>query len=108
MGPAAPIIRGSVYRRGLGSRAFQACGDTVQKGTTSQVQVMSPVRAGPHQRLRAQRVDLVPGGGRGSYQKAGVRTPAKQAVGESLLHVQNRGQKTKRESGRVAEEKAGA
>lgn len=72
---------------------------------------MSPVRAGPRQRLRVQRVDLVPGGGRGSYpERAGVRTLAKQDVGESLLHVQtqSRGQKTKREASRAEEEKAGA
>lgn len=49
--------------------------------------------------LRVQRVHLVPGAGRISYQeKAGIRTLAKQAVGESLLHAQNqsRGQKTER------------
>lgn len=40
--------------------------------------------------------------------EGGVRTVAKQAVGESLLHVQNqsRGQKTKKEASRVEEDKA--
>lgn len=64
---------------------------------------MSPVRAGPRQALRVQRVDLVPGGGRGSCpEKAGVRTPAKQAVGESASCSEQRSEnrERKRQGGR--------